>query len=94
MGKSAALLSMKILRSVLLLCATVELQGSPYLEQRIAYARAAIQKEKTNPQGYSDLAIASARRARETCSCSFTGALPRSARACSFSRTTILPWSL
>ena len=42
------------------------LHASPYVDQRIAYAKEQIKKQKDRPQGYSDLAIALARRARET----------------------------
>ncbi|MDQ6664903.1 MAG: tetratricopeptide repeat protein [Acidobacteriota bacterium] len=42
------------------------LQASPFVEQRIASARELIQKDKSNPRGYNDLAIALAKRYRET----------------------------
>ncbi len=49
-----------------LLLLAFSLQASPYVDQRIAYAKEQIKKQKDRPQGYSDLAIALARRARET----------------------------
>ncbi|MGI8988767.1 MAG: tetratricopeptide repeat protein [Bryobacteraceae bacterium] len=50
----------------LLFLLTFSLHASPYVEQRIASAGEIIQKDKSKPKGYNDLAIALAKRFRET----------------------------